>query len=301
MAAGQVGSATITAIRQTGTMVNYNPECDLDLQVAVNGSAPYPVTHRRSSRRSPWRASSRARRCRPPSIRMAPIADRRLAGRYNSRRSRGTGYSASAVSRMPGCVPRARACLACAQLCTDRRSRGGRPGRHRLLGRRYAGHRRQRGPAQPRDAVPAQRAASAATLPALVESARLDQYRDRLLAGHGRRAVFDHKSPEGRTVVDRLTAVGYLPGSGQWRPGEHRLGPGMAGHAALDHERVDEQRGPPREHPLEQLLRHRARRRDGDADRVGARGGDVTNDFGRHVADTTVVHAPDAHQAPWST
>ena len=46
MATGQVGSATITAIRQTGTMVNYNPECDLDLQVAVNGSAPYPVTHR---------------------------------------------------------------------------------------------------------------------------------------------------------------------------------------------------------------------------------------------------------------
>jgi len=46
MASGSVGQATITAIRQTGTMVNYNPECDLDLQVSVNGSAPYPVTHR---------------------------------------------------------------------------------------------------------------------------------------------------------------------------------------------------------------------------------------------------------------
>lgn len=46
MAAGQPGRATISAIRQTGTMVNDNPECDLDLQVTVNGSAPYPVTHR---------------------------------------------------------------------------------------------------------------------------------------------------------------------------------------------------------------------------------------------------------------
>ncbi len=46
MAAGQAGQATIAAIRQTGTMVNYNPECELDLQVTVNGSAPYPVTHR---------------------------------------------------------------------------------------------------------------------------------------------------------------------------------------------------------------------------------------------------------------
>ena len=46
MANGTIGQATITAIRQTGTMVNYNPECDLDLQVSVNGGAPYPVTHR---------------------------------------------------------------------------------------------------------------------------------------------------------------------------------------------------------------------------------------------------------------
>jgi hypothetical protein len=46
MASGTVGQATITAIRQTGTMVNYNPECALDLQVTVNGSAPYPVSHR---------------------------------------------------------------------------------------------------------------------------------------------------------------------------------------------------------------------------------------------------------------
>lgn len=46
MQAGQMGQATISAIRQTGAMVNDNPECDLDLQVSVNGGAPYPVTHR---------------------------------------------------------------------------------------------------------------------------------------------------------------------------------------------------------------------------------------------------------------
>jgi hypothetical protein len=46
MAAGQPGEATISAIRQTGVMVNLNPECELDLQVSVDGAAPYPVTHR---------------------------------------------------------------------------------------------------------------------------------------------------------------------------------------------------------------------------------------------------------------
>ena len=46
MANGQVGQATITAIRQTGTFVNENPQVELDLQVAVGDTAPYPVTHR---------------------------------------------------------------------------------------------------------------------------------------------------------------------------------------------------------------------------------------------------------------
>ena len=46
MQSGHVGSATVTALRQTGTFVNNNPECELDLQVTVDGGAPYPVTHR---------------------------------------------------------------------------------------------------------------------------------------------------------------------------------------------------------------------------------------------------------------
>ena len=46
MEAGRVGSATVSAVRQTGTFVNNNPECELDLQVVVDGGAPYGVTHR---------------------------------------------------------------------------------------------------------------------------------------------------------------------------------------------------------------------------------------------------------------
>jgi hypothetical protein len=46
MQAGRVGSATISAVRQTGTFVNNNPECEIDLQVSVDGTAPYAVTHR---------------------------------------------------------------------------------------------------------------------------------------------------------------------------------------------------------------------------------------------------------------
>jgi hypothetical protein len=43
---GRAGTATVTAVRQTGTFVNENPEVEMDLQVAVNGMAPYAVTHR---------------------------------------------------------------------------------------------------------------------------------------------------------------------------------------------------------------------------------------------------------------
>lgn len=45
---GVPGTATITAIRQTGTFVNENPECDLDLQVTVGGGAPYAATVRQT-------------------------------------------------------------------------------------------------------------------------------------------------------------------------------------------------------------------------------------------------------------
>ena len=43
---GRAGTATITALRQTGTFVNENPEVEMDLQVSVDGMAPYEATHR---------------------------------------------------------------------------------------------------------------------------------------------------------------------------------------------------------------------------------------------------------------
>jgi hypothetical protein len=46
MQAGRVGTATVSAVRQTGTFVNNNPECELDLEVVVDGGTPYLVTHR---------------------------------------------------------------------------------------------------------------------------------------------------------------------------------------------------------------------------------------------------------------
>lgn len=46
MQAGRVGSATVSAVRQTGTFVNNNPECELALQVVLDGGEPYGVTHR---------------------------------------------------------------------------------------------------------------------------------------------------------------------------------------------------------------------------------------------------------------
>ena len=46
MAAGRQGSATVTALRDTGVTVNDNPQVELDLDVAVEGMPIYPVTHR---------------------------------------------------------------------------------------------------------------------------------------------------------------------------------------------------------------------------------------------------------------
>jgi len=48
MANGRVASATITAIRDTGMTINDNPTIELDLAVAVDGAAPYAVTHRQT-------------------------------------------------------------------------------------------------------------------------------------------------------------------------------------------------------------------------------------------------------------
>jgi hypothetical protein len=43
---GTAGSATVTAINDTGTMVNNAPVMELDLSVTVPGRDPYPVKHR---------------------------------------------------------------------------------------------------------------------------------------------------------------------------------------------------------------------------------------------------------------
>ena len=43
---GTAGNATVTAISDTGTMVNNAPVMELDLTVNVPGREPYPVKHR---------------------------------------------------------------------------------------------------------------------------------------------------------------------------------------------------------------------------------------------------------------
>jgi hypothetical protein len=48
MANGRAGSATITAIRDTGMTINDNPTVELDLSVALDGGEPYAVTHRQT-------------------------------------------------------------------------------------------------------------------------------------------------------------------------------------------------------------------------------------------------------------
>lgn len=45
-ATGVAGSATVTAINDTGTMINNAPVMELDLMVTVPGKEPYPVKHR---------------------------------------------------------------------------------------------------------------------------------------------------------------------------------------------------------------------------------------------------------------
>jgi hypothetical protein len=46
MVSGRVGSAVITTIRQTGMLINENPQVEMDLQVDVEGIPTYPVSHR---------------------------------------------------------------------------------------------------------------------------------------------------------------------------------------------------------------------------------------------------------------
>lgn len=46
MAGGLMGTATVTALTETGTEINNAPVMELDLQVTVGGGEPYPVKHR---------------------------------------------------------------------------------------------------------------------------------------------------------------------------------------------------------------------------------------------------------------
>ena len=46
MTTGRQGTATVTALRDTGVTINDNPQVELDLDVAVQGMPVYPVTHR---------------------------------------------------------------------------------------------------------------------------------------------------------------------------------------------------------------------------------------------------------------
>jgi hypothetical protein len=48
MANGQAGSATITAVRDTGVTVNDDPTVEIDLDVSLAGGEPYAVTHRQT-------------------------------------------------------------------------------------------------------------------------------------------------------------------------------------------------------------------------------------------------------------
>jgi hypothetical protein len=43
---GRRGHATVVAVRDTGVVVDDNPQAELDLRVAVAGLEPYDVTHR---------------------------------------------------------------------------------------------------------------------------------------------------------------------------------------------------------------------------------------------------------------
>ena len=140
---------------------------------------------------------------------------------------------------------------------------------------------------------------AAAGLPALVENARLDQTATAYSQDMVAERFFDHTSPEGQTVVDRLTAVGYLPGSGQWAAGENIAW----GQGSLATPRSIMNAWMNSEGHRENILSSNYSDIGlgvamGTPTTSALAGATYTNDFGRHVADTTVVHAPDAHQAP---
>ena len=64
-------------------------------------------------------------------------------------------------------------------------------------------------------------------LAALTENHQLDQTSTAFSRQMVAESFFDHTSPEGETLVDRLTAIGYLPGQGSWA--RVRTSPGARG------------------------------------------------------------------------
>lgn len=48
MATGITGQATVQALRETGATLDENPQVEFELLVTVDGSSPYPVTHRQA-------------------------------------------------------------------------------------------------------------------------------------------------------------------------------------------------------------------------------------------------------------
>ncbi len=62
---------------------------------------------------------------------------------------------------------------------------------------------------------------AAAGLPALAESTALDRSATDYSHLMVTERFFDHVSPEGVSLVPRLTTVGYLPGDGSWNAGEN--------------------------------------------------------------------------------
>jgi hypothetical protein len=60
---GTPGTAIVNAFRDTGTVIDNAPVCELDLTVTVPGKEPYAVEHRQLIGHRRWLASSPA----PPS------------------------------------------------------------------------------------------------------------------------------------------------------------------------------------------------------------------------------------------
>ena len=89
---------------------------------------------------------------------------------------------------------------------------------------------------------------SAHGLGALSESPVLDRAASAYAADMVDRGFFDHVSPGGGTIMDRIKAAGWVPSGAGPRA---RTSPGARAstHAGVDRRRLDAQRRSPRQHP----------------------------------------------------